>query len=152
MSIDFSKVTGISDSHGAITEIKDSLGRVLWSAMPLLTVTSTFEGMWGGSAEITVTSETPFAPDPSNPDNKVTSWSVTSDELPNCSFRIVRGSTVECFVTRDKSNMESFIKLNDETVVSGEGTYLYTVTGDVTIDVSVYYKSGDYGQITITEK
>ena len=151
MSIDFSTIQGITIPEGVVTQIADSSGRVLWSAMPLLTVTSTFEGMWGGSAEITVTSETPFAPDPSNPDDKVTSWTVTSDELPNCSFRIVRGSTVECFVTRDKSNLESFIKLNDETVVSGEGTYTYTVTGDVTIDVSVYYKSGDYGQITITE-
>lgn len=151
MSIDFSTIQGITIPEGVVTQIADSSGRVLWSAMPLLTVTSTFEGMWGGSAEITVTSETPFAPGPSNPDDKVTSWTVTSDELPNCSFRIVRGSTVECFVTRDKSNLESFIKLNDETVVSGEGTYTYTVTGDVTIDVSVYYKSGDYGQITITE-
>ncbi len=32
MSIDLSKVTGISDSRGVITEIKDSLGRVIWAA------------------------------------------------------------------------------------------------------------------------
>ena len=32
MSIDLSRVTGISDSRGVITEIKDSLGRVIWSA------------------------------------------------------------------------------------------------------------------------
>lgn len=31
MSIDLSRVTGISDSRGVITEIKDSLGRVIWS-------------------------------------------------------------------------------------------------------------------------
>ena len=31
MSIDLSKVTGISDSRGVITEIKDSLGRVIWA-------------------------------------------------------------------------------------------------------------------------
>lgn len=31
MSIDLSRVTGISDSRGAITEIKDSLGRVIWA-------------------------------------------------------------------------------------------------------------------------
>lgn len=30
MSIDLSRVTGISDSRGVITEIKDSLGRVIW--------------------------------------------------------------------------------------------------------------------------
>ena len=34
MSIDLSRVTGISDSRGAFTEIKDSLGRVIWSATP----------------------------------------------------------------------------------------------------------------------
>lgn len=32
MSIDLSRVTGISDSRGVITEIKDSLGRVIWAA------------------------------------------------------------------------------------------------------------------------
>ena len=32
MSIDLSRVTGISDSRGVITEIRDSLGRVIWSA------------------------------------------------------------------------------------------------------------------------
>ena len=32
MSIDLSRVTGISDSRGVITEIKDSLGRVIWSS------------------------------------------------------------------------------------------------------------------------
>lgn len=31
MSIDLSRVTGISDSRGVITEIKDSLGRVIWA-------------------------------------------------------------------------------------------------------------------------
>ena len=33
MSIDLSHVTGISDSRGVITEIKDSLGRVIWAAV-----------------------------------------------------------------------------------------------------------------------
>lgn len=33
MSIDLSRVTGISDSRGVITEIKDSLGRVIWAAV-----------------------------------------------------------------------------------------------------------------------
>lgn len=31
MSIDLSRVTGISDSYGNIVEIKDSLGRVIWA-------------------------------------------------------------------------------------------------------------------------
>lgn len=34
MSIDLSRVTGISDSRGVITEIRDSLGRVIWSSGP----------------------------------------------------------------------------------------------------------------------
>ena len=39
MSIDLSRVTGISDSRGVITEIKDSLGRVIWkSAPPFITL------------------------------------------------------------------------------------------------------------------
>lgn len=41
MSIDLSRVTGISDSRGSITEIKDSLGRVIWSGAkdPVITIT-----------------------------------------------------------------------------------------------------------------
>lgn len=34
MSIDFSKVTGLSDSRGNIVQITDAAGRVLWSAVP----------------------------------------------------------------------------------------------------------------------
>lgn len=33
MSIDFSKITGLSDSRGVITQITDASGRVLWSAL-----------------------------------------------------------------------------------------------------------------------
>lgn len=33
MSIDFSKITGLSDSRGVITQITDASGRVLWSAV-----------------------------------------------------------------------------------------------------------------------
>lgn len=38
MSIDLSRVTGISDSRGVITEIKDSLGRVIWSGKKFVLV------------------------------------------------------------------------------------------------------------------
>lgn len=155
MSIDYSKVTGLSDHIGNIVKITDLAGNVLWSAVKManLTITSFWDGMDGDTARITINSPSPFAPDPSNPSNKVTSWTAYVYDLfdqQNRTIKIPVGSTIECYITRDKANAGSYIKLNDVNVATGEGTYVYTVTGDATIDVSEEYIQGDFGVISIT--
>ena len=154
MSIDFSTLKGLTIPEGVVTKITDSVDRVLWSVakMAKVTVTSYWYGMDGNTARITVNSSSPFAPDTSNPDYKVTTWTAQPSDQPNCTFEIPAGSTIECYVTRDKGNAESCIKVNGTDVLTGEGTYIYTVTGDVTIDVSEDYVQGDFGVITITEQ
>lgn len=150
--IDFLTVKGWEIPEGIVKQVTDATGRVLWSAVKLvkLTITSTWNGMDGDTARITVRSTEPFAPDPSNPSNKVTSWTVSVADEPNRTIEVPVGSTIECYVTRDKENADSYIMLNDVKMVSGTGTYVYTVTGDVTIDVSDKYSQGDFGTITIT--
>lgn len=152
--MDFSKVTGLTIPEGVVTQITDASGRVLWCAVKMakLTVTSFWDGMDGDTARITVNSPSPFAPNPDEPNNKVTSWTAYVYDLyeqPNRTIKIPIGSTIECYITRDKGNADSYIKLNDINVATGEGTYVYTVTGDATIDVSEDYVQGDFGVISI---
>lgn len=153
MSINFVTLKGLEIPEGIVTQITDASGIVLWNAVKKVkvTITSTFNGMDGDTARITVNSSSPFAPDPTNPNNKVTSWTVQVSDMPDCTIEIPVGSTIECYVTRNKGNADSFIKLNGSKVVTGEGTYIYTVTKDVTVDVSDKYIQGEYGTITITE-
>ncbi len=154
MSIDYSKVTGLSDHIGNIVKITNVAGNVLWSAVKMakLTITSFWDGMDGDTARITINSPSPFAPNPNEPNNKVTSWTAYVYDLfdqQNRTIKIPVGSTIECYITRDKGNADSYIKLNDVNVATGEGTYVYTVTGDATIDVSEEYVQGDFGVISI---
>ena len=116
-----------------------------------LTVKTIFEGMNGDTASITVVSPEPFAPDPSNPNNTTTSWTVWVYDEPNCTIEIPVGSTIECTVSRVKGNAESCIIANGTTVLTGEGTYIYTVTGDVTVTIAEKFIQGSFGVITITE-
>ena len=138
--MNFATLQGLTIPEGVVTQITDASGRVLWNAVKManLTITSFWDGMDGDSARITITSPSPFAPDPSNPSNKVTSWTAYVSDLfdqQNRTIKIPVGSTIECYITRDKGNAESYIKLNDVSVITGEGTYVYTVTGDTSIDV-----------------
>ena len=155
MSIDFTKVKGWEIPEGKVTKITDALGNVLWNAVKManLTITSFWDGMDGDTARITINSPSPFAPNPNEPNNKVTSWTAYVYDLfdqQNRTIKIPVGSTIECYITRDKGNAGSYIKLNDVSVATGEGTYVYTVTGDATIDVSEEYIQGDFGVISIT--
>lgn len=154
MSIDFAKVKEWEIPEGKVTKITDASGLVLWNAVKMvnLTITSFWDGMDGDSARITINSPSPFAPNPNEPNNKVTSWTAYVYDLfdqQNRTIKIPVGSTIECYITRDKGNAESYIKLNDVNVITGEGTYIYTVTGDATIDVSEDYIQGDFGVISI---
>ena len=152
--IDFAKVTKLEIPEGIVTKIVNASGLVLWNAVKManLTITSFWDGMDGDTARITITSPSPFAPNPNEPNNKVTSWTAYVYDLfdqQNRTIKIPVGSTIECYITRDKGNADSYIKLNDVNVATGEGTYIYTVTGDATIDVSEDYIQGDFGVISI---
>ncbi len=151
--MNFATLKGLEIPEGVVTKITDASGNVLWNAVKMVKVTikTVFYGMNGDTANITVNSPSPFAPDPLNPSNKVTSWTVSVADEPNCTIEIPEGSTIECTVSRDKGNADSFIKLNGTKVMT-EGTYLYTVTGDVTITIADDYSQGDYGMITIDEE
>jgi hypothetical protein len=72
-------------------------------------------------------------------------------DMPNCTIEVPIGSTIECTVSRNKGNADSSISLNGTKVLT-EGTYIYTVTGNVAVDVSDRYSMGEYGVITITEQ
>lgn len=151
--MNFAKLKGLTIPEGKVTKIEDEGGNVLWNAVKMvkLTVKTSFGGMDGDTASIIVDSSTPFAPDPSNPSYTTTSWTVQVSDEPDCTIEIAEGSTVECIVSRDKDNADSYISLNGTKVVTGKGVYLYTVTRDVIITIEDKYSQGDYGIITITE-
>lgn len=155
MSIDFTTIKGWEIPEGKVAKVADAGGLILWTAVKMvnLTITSFWDGMDGDSARITINSPSPFAPNPNEPNNKVTSWTAYVYDLfdqQNRTIKIPVGSTIECYITRDKGNADSYIKLNGVSVATGEGTYVYTVTGDATIDVSEDYVQGDFGVISIT--
>lgn len=152
--IDFSTLQGVTIPEGVVEQIEDSNGVVLWSAEKIakVTITSTCVGIDGDTSRITITSSTAFSLGTPNASSTAYTHTVEPWELPNCTIEIPVGSTIECFVTRSKENQDCCIILNGEEVVSGEGTYLYTVTGNVTVDVSDRYTMGEYGVITITEE
>lgn len=155
--MNFATLKGLTIPEGNVTKITNALGNVLWSAvrMAKVTITSTFNGMDGDTARITINSPSPFAPNPNEPNNKVTSWTAYVYDLfdqQNRTIEVPIGSTIECYVTRVKGNADSFIMFNSTKVVTGEGTYVYTLAGDVTIDVSDKYTQGEFGTITITEQ
>lgn len=153
--MNFATVKGWEIPEGKVAKVADALGNVLWNAVRManLTITSFWDGMDGDTARITINSPSPFAPNPNEPNNKVTSWTAYVYDLfeqQNRTIKIPVGSTIECYITRDKENADSYIKLNGVNVAIGEGTYVYTVTGDATIDVSEDYIQGDFGVISIT--
>lgn len=152
--IDFSTLQGLTIPEGNVTQIDDASGRVLWSAKrnAKVTVTSECVGISGDTAQIIITSPEPFAPIPQNLTHKVTTWYVYPWEGQNFTIEIPVGSTIECTVTDTKQSNRCYITVNGVEVLSDPGTYLYTVTRDVTVDVSDRYSMGEYGVITITEE
>ena len=151
--INFSTVKGITIPEGAVTKIEDASGIVLWCAIKKakVTIATNFYGMNGDTASITVNSSEFFSPDPTNPDYKTKTWTAAVADEPNCTIEIPVGSTIECTVSRDKGNADSYISLNGTRVVSGAGTYVYTVVGDVMITIADEFSQGDFGKITINE-
>lgn len=151
--MDFSTLQGVTIPEGVVTKITNASGAVLWSAKrsATVTITSTCVGINGDTARITITSPEPFTPDASNPSYTTTTWTAEVWEEPNCTIEIPIGSTIECTVSRTKGNADSYISLNGTNVLV-EGTYIYTVTGNVAIDVSDRYSMGEYGVITIAEE
>ena len=150
--MDFSTLQELTIPEGKVTQIADASGRVLWSGKRTarVTVTTACSGISGETAKIIITSPEAFAPDPSKLDNKVYEYTVMSyDEC--LEIEIPTGSTIECVVSTKKANNHCCVILNGEEVLSGPGTYLYTVTTDVLVDVYEKYIMGDFGVITIVE-
>ena len=138
--IDFSTLQGLTIPEGVVTQITDASGVVLWSAKRLarVTITSDCNGIMGDTAHIKIVSET-------------VTFEAYAYDMPNCTIEVPIGSTIECTVSRNKGNADSSISLNGTKVLT-EGTYIYTVTGNVAVDVSDRYSMGEYGVITITEE
>lgn len=151
--IDFSTLKGLTIPEGAVKQITDASGRVIWSAVKnaKVTITSECNGINGDTSSITVTSAEPFAPDPSNPSETTTSWTVVCWEMPDCTIEIPAGSTIACTVTDTKASNRCSVAVNGVNVLTAPGTYLYTVTRDVAVHVADQYAQGEYGVITITE-
>ena len=151
--MDFASVKGLTIPEGEVTQIEDENGNVIWSAVQkaMVTITSECNGINGDTSSITVTSAEPFAPDPTNPSETTTSWTVVCWEMPSCTIELPAGSTIECTVRDTKSSNRCYVALNGTNVQTGAGTYLYTVTRDVTVHVADAYSQGEYGTIIITE-
>jgi hypothetical protein len=137
--IDFSTLQGLTIPEGVVSQITDASGVVLWSAKrnAIVTITSDCNGIMGDTAHIKIVSETVI-------------FEAYAYDMPNCTIEVPIGSTIECTVRRNKGNADSSISLNGAKVLT-EGTYIYTVTGNVAVDVSDRYSMGEYGVITITE-
>lgn len=138
--MDFSALKGATIPEGVVTQISNANGVVLWAAErnAVVTITSTCNGIMGDTAHIKIVSETEI-------------FEAYAYDMPNCTIEVPVGSTIECTVIRNKGNADSSISLNGTKVLT-EGTYIYTVTGNVTVDVSDRYSMGEYGVITITEE
>lgn len=151
--IDFSKLKGLTIPEGAVKQITDESGRVLWKAVKMVSIliTSLWNGIDGDMASITVRSAEPFAPDPSKPNTKTDTWTVYVYDQPNCTIEIPEGSTIECMVDDSKASNRCYVKVNGVEVLSDPGTYVYTVTCDVSIHLEDKYAQGEYGMVTITE-
>lgn len=145
--IDLSKVKGLADDvKGAITQIADAAGNVIWKAAPAeATITLTFfknslSSQYNMTAVIIYGVSYPIAVSYNNPDMTTKVLSVPIGTVITC--KILRGGTDLAKIT-----------LNGETVVSGVGEYEYTVVGDATIH-STGTMSGptaEHGVINITE-
>lgn len=137
--MDFSTLKGLTVPEGVVTQIADANGVVLWRANrnATVTITSVCNGIMGDTAHIKIVAETEI-------------FEAYAYDMPNCTIEVPIGATIECTVSRNKGNADSSISLNGTKVLT-EGTYIYTVTGDVTVDVSDRYTMGEYGVITITE-
>lgn len=138
--MDFSTVKGITIPEGNVTQIADANGVVLWSAKrnAIVTITSECNGIEGDTAHIKIVSET-------------VNFEAYAYDMPDCTLEVPIGSTIECTVVRNKGNADSSISLNGTKVLT-EGTYIYTVKGNVAVHVSDRYQMGEYGIITITEE
>ena len=138
--MDFSSLQGLTIPEGVVTQITDANGVVLWSAKRTanVTITSDCNGIMGDTAHIKMVYDTG-------------TFEAYAYDMPNCTIEVPIGTTIECTVSRNKGNADSSISVNGTKVLT-EGTYIYTVTGNVTVDVSDRYSMGEYGVITITEE
>ena len=147
MSINFATLKGLTIPEGAVTQITDESGRVLWSAVKPATITLSFTRNGGGSfsdnARVTIDG---------------VKYPVNENDLTTTVLTIPIGAVITCKVASGNTAVSSQkITLNGTTVASGNSEYLYTVVGDATINsvINTSYtpQTGTvaYGTISITE-
>lgn len=150
MSTNSERIAANNLRLAALVEVAESLPDAA-PATATVTITSTCEGIDGDMAKITINSAEPFAPDAANPDSTTTTWTAEVWEEPSCTIELPVGSTIACNVDDSKESNRCYVSVNGTEVLSEPGTYIYTVTKDVTVHLADAYSQGEYGMITITE-
>lgn len=138
--IDFSTLKGLTIPEGEVVEITNENGEVIWSAArsAVVTITSECNGINGDTAYIKIVSDTVL-------------FEAYAYDMPDCTIEVPIGATIECTVDDTKASNRCYVNVNGVEVLSDPGTYVYTVTRNVTVDVADEYNMGEYGTITITE-
>ena len=146
--IDFSTLQGMTIPEGAVTQIADASGRVLWKKAPSgATITLSFVRNGGGGfnsyARVTIDG---------------VNYPLNENDLTTTALIVPVGTVITCMVTSCNTAVSSQkITLNGATVASGNSEYLYTVVGDATIKSTINTSYSPmtgavaYGTIAITE-
>lgn len=104
----------------------------------------------GKSAAITITSEVPFAPIPSVPDFKVTTYSFDANGVEPITLNLPVGAVIACSVDYYQSS-DAGVYLNGSKVANKN--YIYTITRNASISLQAkVYNSNSYGIIKIVEQ
>lgn len=142
--IDFSTLRALTIPEGKVKRIDDASSRVLWSAERNVnvTITSKCEGINGDTASITVRVPATITPQ----------FVAVVREEPDCIIELSVGSTIECTVNDTKSSNRCYVSVNGVNVLTEPGTYVYTVTKNVSVHMQDKYATGEYGMITIVEE
>lgn len=146
--IDFSKLKGLSIPEGAVKQIADAAGKVLWSAAkPMVTITLPISGRVNASLAYLM----------------IDGMMYTNYSYATRTLEVPVGTIVECWVCTESKNEAARVNLYDiNTYITSRlftqntrdvwGTYYHTVTTNTHIITSYDEDSKDdrYGIITIT--
>lgn len=134
--MNFATMKGLTIPEGVVTKITDASGRVLWSAVPMVTIVIT-------KPSITEKSNADYA--------KVTVNGQVYDGSTTVSLLVPVGTSIQCdVVTAISGSMQlGGISLNGDKL--GLSNYNYTVTSNCTIEVWMISMMHKYGNVRITE-
>ena len=135
MSIDFNAVESLEINEGVVTEIADTNGNVLWSAVKKAKITINSTCTDEGHGSLYINAKFPETPD-ATPTNPATIEATSGD----WSYRVPIGTIIECSAR--------YIYVNGST-----RSYMYdhTVTKDVTITMKPTSPGSVVGEIHIVE-